>query len=61
MISKNQNFKIFCVATVGVTDADLLEISNRIGALDFNNVGSEIVMDPQGKTSGCTSDVAPNP
>ena len=50
-----------CLATSGVTDADLLEISTKIGTLDVNNVGIEVVIDAQGKTSGCNSDVAPNP
>ena len=49
------------LATAGVTDADLLGISTKIGTLDVNNVGIEVVIDAQGKTSGCNSDVAPSP
>jgi hypothetical protein len=41
-----------------VTDQDLVAIAEKLGSLDVNNVGSEIVINTQSKSSGCTSDVA---
>jgi hypothetical protein len=42
-----------------VTDDDLKFISEKIGSLEVNNVGSEIVINVQSKSAGCSDDLSP--
>ncbi|KAA0186112.1 hypothetical protein HAZT_HAZT001444 [Hyalella azteca] len=45
-----------------VTNAEILAITEELGALDANNVATSVVIDMQGKTtSGSTADLAPGP